>query len=166
MSQITWTGGCQCGAVRYQLLEKPTGAHLCHCRMCQKQFGGFYAALAGVPKEKFKITRGVVSNFRSSDDVQRGFCKECGTPLTYDPLTRNSIFIAIATLDDYSKIIPENQYGIEARQPWVCDLNKVPGYVSGENAEGNAFAKLLPRIAASNLQHPDHDSEKWPPEKA
>ncbi len=50
----TWTGGCQCGAVRYELLEKPTGAHLCHCRMCQKQFGGFYAALASVPKTKFK----------------------------------------------------------------------------------------------------------------
>ncbi|MEP6827271.1 MAG: GFA family protein [Aestuariivirga sp.] len=160
-----WTGGCQCGAVRYELLEKPTGAHICHCRMCQKQFGGFFAALASVPKAKFKVTRGAVSNFRSSAEVQRGFCKDCGTPLTYDPLTRDNISIAIPTLDDYSEIIPEIQYGIEARQSWVCDLHKTPAYVSGEDAQGNEFAKLLPGISASNQQHPDYETERWPPEE-
>ena len=74
----SWIGGCQCGAVRYELLERPTGAHLCHCRMCQKQFGGFFAALASVPKAKFRVTRGAVSNFHSSADVQRGFCRYFG----------------------------------------------------------------------------------------
>ena len=81
----TWTGGCQCGAVRYELLQKPDGAHICHCRMCQKAFGNFFAALAGVPRDKFRVTRGTVSNFKSSADVQRGFCRECGTPLTAAP---------------------------------------------------------------------------------
>ena len=161
-----WTGGCQCGAVRYELLQKPIGAHLCHRRMCQKQFGGFFAALSSVPKAKFKVTRGAISNFHSSDDVQRGFCKDCGTPLTYDPMTRDSISIAIPTLDDYSEIVPENQYGIEARQSGVCDLHKTPAYVSGEDAQSNDFAKLLPGIAASNQQHPDHDTALWPPEEA
>ena len=161
-----WTGGCQCGAVRFELLEKPTGAHLCHCRMCQKQFGSFYAALTGVPKEKFKLTRGVIANFRSSADVQRGFCKDCGTPLTYEPLKRDSISIAIPTLDDYSEIVPENQYGIEARHSWVCDLHQIPAYASGEDEESKEFAKLLPGIAASNRQHPDHETEQWPIEES
>ena len=45
MSEFRLTGGCQCGAVRYALLEEPTGAHICHCRMCQKAFGSFFAPL-------------------------------------------------------------------------------------------------------------------------
>ena len=42
------TGGCQCGAVRYALHEEPTGAHICHCRMCKKAFGSFFVPLVGV----------------------------------------------------------------------------------------------------------------------
>lgn len=164
MTDRKWTGGCQCGAVRYELLAKPTDAHLCHCRMCQKQFGNFYAPLASVKKSEFRLTRGSMANFRSSADVQRGFCRDCGTPLTYEPISRNSISIAIPTLDDYSEVPPEAQYGIEARLPWVDHLPEIPAFISGENALGNAFSKLLPGIAASNRQHPDHDTEIWPPQ--
>jgi hypothetical protein len=157
-----YSGGCQCGAVRYELLEKPTGAHLCHCRMCQKQFGNFFAALASVPSDKFRLTRGALSNFKSSAEVQRGFCAACGTPMTYEPHTRGSISIAIPTLDDYAEFAPVAQYGIEARLPWVEHMLEIPAYVSGEDSTGNAFSKLLPGIKASNRQHPDHDTDEWP----
>jgi hypothetical protein len=158
-----WTGGCQCGAVRYELLEKPRGAHICHCRMCQKQFGNFFAALCGVPKDKFRLTRGTMAKFRSSEKVQRGFCKDCGTPLTYEPLDRGSISVSIGSLDNHSAMPPEIQFGIEAREPWFNNLHELPAYVSGEDETGsNEFAKLLPGIKSSNRQHPDHDTEKWP----
>ena len=52
------TGGCQCGAVRYQLHSSPTKPHLCHCRMCQKAFGSYFAALALVPDGDLEWTRG------------------------------------------------------------------------------------------------------------
>jgi hypothetical protein len=158
------TGGCQCGAVRYTLLEKPHNPHLCHCRMCQKQFGGFYAALCSVPKDKFKITRGTMSNFRSSADVQRGFCRDCGTPLTYDPILRDAISISIGSLDNYESLKPDAQYGIEARVSWVDDLPALPAFVSGEDETGSGdFKTLLPAIVRSNRQHPDHDTAIWPP---
>src|SRR5258708_2636238 len=38
------TGGCQCGAVRFRV-ERLGGAAICHCRMCQKAFGGFFGPL-------------------------------------------------------------------------------------------------------------------------
>jgi len=162
----TWTGGCQCGAVRYELLERPTGAHICHCRMCQKAFGNFFAALVGVPRSKFRVTRGQISNFRSSAEVQRGFCKDCGTPLTFDDLTENRISVSIGSLDEHSKFMPQNQYGLESREPWFNQITVIPAYDSGEGAEGvTAYAQRLAGFAATNRQHPDHDTTEWPPKK-
>ncbi len=158
-----WSGGCQCGAVRYQITQRPTDPHLCHCRMCQKQFGSYFASLASVPKGEFHITRGQISNFRSSENVQRGFCKDCGTPLSYEPLNRDIISIALATLDRHGEFKPAVQCGIEGREPWFDELIALPGYISGDDHTGTTdFAQLLPEIRKSNRQHPDWDTDTWP----
>ena len=69
------TGGCQCGAVRYALKSEPTGASICHCRMCQKAFGNYFAPLTGVPLADLEWTRGQPGIFKSSEAVERGFCR-------------------------------------------------------------------------------------------
>ena len=159
----TWKGGCQCGAVRYELLQRPTGSHICHCRMCQKQFGNFFAALVGLSRDQFRVTRGVMANFKSSAEIQRGFCRDCGTPLTYEAHTRGSISVSTGSLDQHSDFPPEVQYGTEAREPWFQSLFTIPAYPSGEDENGSDdFAKLLPGISASNRQHPDHETNEWP----
>ena len=48
-------GGCQCGAVRFTLEGAPGDASICHCRMCQKAFGNFYAPLATVPATQLSL---------------------------------------------------------------------------------------------------------------
>ena len=78
---IPITGGCQCGAIRYRI-EAPLGpAGLCYCRMCQKAFGSIGAPLVSVPHAQFRWTRGTPATWRSSPIVERGFCRDCGTPL-------------------------------------------------------------------------------------
>lgn len=47
----TITGGCQCGAVRYAIDGPLNNPHICHCRMCQKAFGNYFAALVGTLRE-------------------------------------------------------------------------------------------------------------------
>ena len=81
-SKPVMTGGCQCGAVRYAVHAETYNHHICHCRMCQKQFGGFFAPLVNVRNEDFEVTRGEIATFRSSRDVPRGFCAACGTAAT------------------------------------------------------------------------------------
>ena len=61
------TGGCQCGAVRYALYAEPTNPHVCHCRMCQKAFGNYFAPFAGVPPEDFAWVKGTPGMFKSSE---------------------------------------------------------------------------------------------------
>jgi hypothetical protein len=154
------TGGCQCGAVRYALYADPANASICHCRMCQKAFGAFYAPLAGVSIPDFAITRGQLSIFKSSDVVERGFCRDCGTPLTFRYLKAgdadslpDEIDVSIGSLDAPQRVRPTIQYGVESKLPWLDELPSLPGKPTGSSTN----AQLLGDIAATNHQHPDHD---------
>jgi len=158
MSTIRLTGGCQCGAVRYALHEQPSGPHICHCRMCQKAFGSLFAPLTGVGRDKFELTRGALAVFRSSDKAERGFCRDCGTPLTFHYVGRERIAVSIGSLDEPANIAPAHQFGIEARMPWFATLASLLGDKTTEEDD----ADLAAGIAATNHQHPDHDTDAWP----
>jgi len=157
----TWSGGCQCGAVRYRFTQKPSGAHICHCRMCQKAFGAFYAPLVGGPRSAFEVTRGEIATFWSSDQAERGFCRDCGTPLTFSYRNSDGISVSIGSLDDPEAFPPVDQHGIEARLSWVNDLGHLPDRGASEEEDPQATAF----IRSTNHQHPDHDTAIWPPEE-
>jgi hypothetical protein len=160
MTSIRLTGGCQCGAIRYALHEQPSDPDICHCRMCQKAFGSFFAPLASVPRDKFELTRGELAIFKSSDEAERGFCRSCGTPLTFRYVHSGRIAVSIGSLDEPEKVAPKNQVGIEGRLSWFATLPTLPDDQTTEEDEPALAAK----IAASNHQHPDHDTDRWPPE--
>ena len=145
------TGGCQCGAVRYALHSEPTHASICHCRMCQKAFGNYFAPLTGVPRKDLVWTKGRPGVFRSSEAVERGFCRDCGTPLTYSFLADDRISVSIGSLDEPGRITPEIQYGIESRLPAFETLHSLPGQRTEDYASSAELAKMASR------QHPDQD---------
>jgi len=151
------TGGCQCGAVRYALYATPLKPSICHCRMCQKAFGAYYAPLASVKTEDIEWTRGEPKRFRSSSLVQRGFCAACGTPLTYEFDGEGQVAVSLGSLDDPAAVKPIVQYGIEARMPWIAELAGLPGVVTEDDMPPGALDRMV------NHQHPDHDTRDWPP---
>lgn len=151
-----YSGGCQCGAVRFRIEGALGEASVCHCRMCQKAFGGFYAPLVSVAPEKLEWTRGEPKKFRSSNLVLRGFCGECGTPLTYEAL--DGIALAIGAFDNPAEIAPVIQWGIENKLPYVDSVHRLPGKDTMADEEAASF---LARIVSR--QHPDHDTDTWPP---
>jgi len=60
------TGGCQCGAVRFRVDGDLHDSSICHCRMCQKAFGAYYAPLVSTRGANLSWTRGRPKTFRSS----------------------------------------------------------------------------------------------------
>jgi hypothetical protein len=112
-----WTGGCQCGAVRYQLLTPPEHVCLCHCRMCQRASGQPFMAFASVRREDLRWTRGSPSSFVSSNVAERNFCSACGTPLTYHRVESGSIAVTIGSLDAPEAVCPIEQFGTRASYP-------------------------------------------------
>jgi hypothetical protein len=154
----TYAGGCQCGAIRYRFTAKPDGAHICHCRMCQKAVGNFFAPFVGASRHHFEVTRGTINLFRSSDRTERGFCSKCGTPLTFAYVDSNRISVTIGSLDHPELFPPRDQHGVESRLSWTSDLGHLPDQPSTETEDAEGAAA----IAASNHQHPDHDTVRWP----
>jgi hypothetical protein len=156
MSEIH-SGGCQCGAIRFRI-EGPLGhAGICHCRMCQKAFGSWGAALTSVEETKLTWTRGAPAEFRSSPVVARGFCSSCGTPLYMHEDGWTVYDIAIGTLDDPNSAPPTTQVGTESKLVWFDRLATLPGHSTADDRTPEDLAKLKSR------QHPDHDTETWPP---
>jgi len=129
------TGGCQCGAVRFAIYAEPTRAGICHCRMCQKATGNPFHAFTGVPKTDFSWLRGAPGKFKSSDDGERSFCRDCGTPLTFDYLPGQRITVGIATLDQPENIRPpERSIGTESKLTWIDGIAALPAKSTEENS--------------------------------
>jgi hypothetical protein len=156
---LEFSGGCQCGAVRYHATAVHDNAHICHCRMCQKAVGNLFAALVGVPRDALTWTRGQPATFRSSAHVDRGFCANCGTPLFYDEVTGDRVTLTIGSIDRPDMFPPNRQDGIERRLPFFARLHTIADESETEHESENWAAA----IRASNRQHPDHDTDAWPP---
>jgi len=82
------TGGCLCGDVRYEISKPPIDSGYCHCRMCQRFSGAPVIFGETFPIEAVQFTQGQPTYYKSSPIAERGFCKRCGSSLTYEPLAR------------------------------------------------------------------------------
>ena len=150
MPQPELTGGCQCGAVRFTA-KRLGRASICHCRMCQKASGNFYLPLVTVRGAKVDWTRGEPKRFRSSNAAWRGFCPECGTPLTYRSLPGNFITVTLGSLDDPNAVTPLKQYGVESRVSWL------PGALARPEVALSDWFKRKGITSVGSHQHPDRD---------
>lgn len=156
---IVRSGGCQCGRIRFRAASLKDNPHVCHCRMCQKATGNFFAALVGVPYADFQWTRGEPAEFRSSAKVARGYCRDCGTPLYFRHEDSRHISMSIGAFDDPASIPLNFQLGMEGRLPQIEQLNGLKHYGATEEAMPEDAAA----ISMSNNQHPDHDTDDWAP---
>ena len=75
------TGGCLCGAVRYELAAEPTEFGACHCQMCRKSSGGIELSLQVPPGGVTWQAKETLQVYTSSEWAERGFCKICGSSL-------------------------------------------------------------------------------------
>lgn len=150
-----YSGGCQCGAVRFHVRGVLEDVSICHCRMCQKAFGAYCAPLVSVRGAEFAWTRGEPRRFASSNLVWRGFCADCGTPLTYE--APDGVALAAGAFDDPSRLPPLLQYGVEGRLDFVDRLHSLPARCTEQDVVALPF---LARLVSN--QHPDHDTLQWP----
>ena len=126
--------------------------------MCQKAVGGPFAVICPVLKKDFHVTRGDLAHFASSDIARRGFCRQCGTPMTFEYPLEPDFGVLAGTLDQAALAPPVVQYGTESRLPWYQGLDRLPG----DQPTYSNNPEMLAKISGSNHQHPDNDTAQWP----
>jgi hypothetical protein len=135
------TGGCLCGAIRYETVGEPVFTLRCHCRDCQRQSGAAHVPAASVPMAGFRILQGIpkryVTKADSGNDIVRVFCGNCGTPLYVQVGTRPDLVgLRVCTLDDAGWFQPDADIFMKSAQPWDHDQPNVPkydGYPTGQS---------------------------------
>ena len=121
------TGGCLCGAVRYEARPDDRDAYYCHCRMCQLAFGNTRAALINLRKDQVAWTAAEPMRYASSKFALRGFCGHCGTPLTFEYLSSDHMDLSVGSFDDPGALRPVSHFAIESRiASWHVD-DGLPG---------------------------------------
>ena len=98
-SPIRKTGGCLCGAVRYEVRGALRPVVDCHCTMCRRSSGHFAAFTATRPEELVLIESEGLRWYRSSAAARRGFCEICGSSLFWEPASGDRVSISAGTLD-------------------------------------------------------------------
>jgi hypothetical protein len=133
------TGGCLCGAIRYEVRGAPRVLCLCHCTLCRRSVGATPVAWATFPTAQLRIEAGTLAWFRSSAIGRRGFCARCGASLVFENThTPAEIDVTIASLDDPDRLPPERHIWVPDRVAWVASDDGLPRH------GGDSDSPLLP----------------------
>ena len=129
--KIPFTGGCACGAIRYEVTAEPIMMFNCHCRDCQRASGGACSAVVYVPAKGFKITKGTARFYKTSSEAGghnlRGFCPECGSRL-FGGGSDQGQGINAGSLDDPTLFNPQFDIFTSDAQPWDQMDPKLPKF--------------------------------------
>jgi hypothetical protein len=96
------SGGCLCGAVRYEVRGALRPIVMCHCTQCRRMTGHVMAATAARRADFHLLSDGDLEWYVSSAEARRGFCARCGSTLFWEGAGRDYLSIAAGTLDDAS----------------------------------------------------------------
>ncbi|QRY78132.1 GFA family protein [Pseudomonas sp. PDNC002] len=115
------SGGCLCGAVRFEISGELEAIQVCHCSQCRKAQGGPFATNIPVRREAFRLLDGAdaLAQYRATPEKQRVFCRHCGSPIysARDDLPQ-TLRVRAGTLDEPIRTKLEAHYYVESRATW------------------------------------------------
>ena len=124
------TGGCHCGAIRYEAVGDTLTNVLCHCNDCRKSAGAPMVGWTMYPEQAVRVTQGTPKVYASSEHGRRHFCADCGTGLFYAnaSMLPGIIDIQSCTYDEPHTVDPSAHIQVAERLPWVSGLDQLPTF--------------------------------------
>jgi hypothetical protein len=125
---MSHSGGCHCGAVRYEVSGTPQHVSLCHCTDCRKSAGAPMVAWAAFTEGELTVLHGETKTFNSSGTAMRSFCPDCGTGLFYrnEAYLPGLVDIQTATLDDPAALPVLAHVQTAERIDWMEGAHTLP----------------------------------------
>lgn len=129
------SGGCLCGAVRYEISGELAPIQVCHCSQCRKAQGGPFATNVPVRRAAFRLLSGEaeLAEYRATPEKQRVFCRQCGSPIysARDSLP-NVLRVRAGTLDEPVRTKLEAHYYVDSSARWWPLEDNLPRYQGGK----------------------------------
>ncbi|EJZ22181.1 GFA family protein [Rhizobium sp. Pop5] len=126
------TGGCHCGAIRYQAEIDPERVSICHCTDCQRLTGSAYRVTAPARPGSFNLVSGepkAYTKYGDSGGLSRQFfCPNCGSPLYRAGDGGGAIGIRIGGIDQRRDLMPKKQIWCRSALPWVENIESLPRF--------------------------------------
>ena len=128
----SYTGGCLCGELRYEILSEPITVYNCHCTECQKVAASAFGMSVRVTAEKFNITMGQSKSFETVADSGRSklgfFCPECGIRICGKPASGDLVVVKAGTLDNPNWFEPIAHIWTRSAQSWFIFADGLPKF--------------------------------------
>jgi hypothetical protein len=125
----TTQGHCRCRNVVFEYDGEPNWTLHCHCASCRRATSSPMTTWISIPRHAFRFKHGTPRYFNSSEDVKRGFCGTCGSPLTYESeRVPAEIHIYAASLADPTTLTPTRHVFVEEQLPWIEIADELPRY--------------------------------------
>lgn len=132
-SPIRGTGGCLCGAVRYEVRGPLRPVVDCHCTQCRRTSGHFAAFTATHPKHLALTESEGLRWYRSSATARRGFCGICGSSLFWAPDSGERLSIAAGTLDPPTELETAAHVFVEDSGDYYRIVDGLPQKAEGDH---------------------------------
>jgi len=137
------TGGCLCGAVRYEVTAQRLLVTACHCTTCQTRSGSAFAMTMIVPRGALGVTQGqpITREIPSASGRVSAhyYCDACLVRLYSEPAMPTISYVRPGTLDDRKWITPAAQIWTRSAQPWAI-AEGVPCFEEGFTDAGALIA--------------------------
>lgn len=121
MPSLPLTGGCLCGAVRFELDEAPVSASYCHCTRCQRRTGTAVSASAAIVPGSLRVLSGedALGAYEPDDGFAKVFCSRCGAHLwTRDPKDSTIAGVRMSAFDEDPGVRPSMRQFVAYAAPW------------------------------------------------
>lgn len=124
------SGGCQCGAVRYEVEGDPAYSAICHCSDCRASSGAPAVAWMAFREAQLTVKSGTLTTYEGRKGSLRQFCPVCGTGLFFrnDETIPGLVDVQSATLDDAANHSPQLHVQCAERLPWMTELAGLPEF--------------------------------------
>ncbi len=124
MVELPLVGGCQCGALRYEIRRAPLMVYNCHCTNCQRIGGGAFSTPVTVLEDGFAFTRGEPRTFEWTSDAGTRrfgwFCADGGCRIAHGAIPSSGVLsVRSGTLDDPSWVEPVGDIWTRSARPWA-----------------------------------------------
>jgi hypothetical protein len=125
---MSLTGGCHCGAIRFEVSGEPLTHAICHCSDCRRHAGAPMVSWTMYPAGSMRITRGTPKVYASSEHGRRHFCADCGTGLFYfnDSMLPDIVDVQSATYDDPDAVPARIHVQVAERLRWMAGAHELP----------------------------------------